>query len=160
MGESRTPRVRRYWREFCARHGVEPEQRYDVYRFGNTAEMADRLLALVLNGPKRATAGLADDFDPDTDPLPEVGVYSVILDGHNEPGCVVRTTEVEIKPLRDADAAFAWDEGEGDRTLDDWLAGHRAYFARDRSQRGLQFTDDMLTVFERFELVWPAPSGS
>jgi hypothetical protein len=28
------------------------------------------------------------------------------------------------------DEAFAWNEGEGDRTRDWWLAAHRRYFAR------------------------------
>jgi uncharacterized protein YhfF len=154
VSHERTPEVERYWRAFCEQQGIAADQRYDVYAFGDTAEMADELADLVVNGPKRATAGLLADFDPRDEPIPEVGVHSVILDGRGRPACVVRTTEVEIKPLREVDASFAWDEGEGDRTLDGWLAGHRAYFTRDRARRGLVFSDDMPTVFERFELVW------
>ena len=154
----RSAAVQEFWLEFCRRHGVDPDQRYDVFSFGDSPRMADELAALVVAGPKRATAGLLSDFGPDAEPLPEVGVHSVVLDGRGRPACVIRTTEVVVKPLREVDAAFAWDEGEGDRTLDGWLAGHRAYFTRDLARRGLPFTDDLPTVFERFELRWAGPT--
>ena len=50
--------------------------------------------------------------------------------------------------------AFAWDEGEGDRTRATWLADHEAYFRRELARLGLDFDDEMPTVFERFELVY------
>ena len=57
-------------------------------------------------------------------------------------------------PFRDVDAAFAFDEGEDDRTLASWQAIHRAFFAREGAAEGFEFTDDMDVVCERFELVW------
>ena len=157
MSPERNPEVAAYWRRFCEQEGIAADQRYDVYAFGGSPEMADKLSDLVVNGPKRATAGLLADLNPPDDPLPAVGVYSVILDGRDQPACVVRTTQVEIKALREVDAAFAWDEGEGDRSRDWWLAAHRAFFERDRTRRGLTFNDDMPTVFERFDLIWTSP---
>jgi uncharacterized protein YhfF len=62
---------------------------------------------------------------------------------------------VTIKPLSEVDAAFAWDEGEGDRTRDWWLDAHHRYFARQAAREGFELDDDILTVFERFEVVWP-----
>ena len=53
------------------------------------------------------------------------------------------------------DETFAWDEGEGDRTRDWSLAAHRRYFNRLTSREGFDFDDNILTVFERFEVVWP-----
>jgi hypothetical protein len=50
---------------------------------------------------------------------------------------------------------LAWDEGEGDRTRDRWLDVHRRYFARQASREGFEIDDDIPTVFERFETVWP-----
>jgi uncharacterized protein YhfF len=32
---------------------------------------------------------------------------------------------------------------------------HRRFFARRCARLGVTFSDDVLTVFERFELVWP-----
>ncbi|MFL4973017.1 MAG: ASCH domain-containing protein, partial [Microvirga sp.] len=45
-------------------------------------------------------------------------------------------------------AAFAFDEGEGDRTLAYWRAAHECYFTR----LG-QFAPDMLLCCERFRVV-------
>ena len=36
-----------------------------------------------------------------------------------------------------------------------WLDGHRRYFARQASREGFELDDEMLTVFERFEVEWP-----
>ena len=43
---------------------------------------------------------------------------------------VVRTTQVDVVEFADVDAAFAWDEGEGDRSLSSWRDAHMRYFGR------------------------------
>ena len=78
-----------------------------------------------------------------------------MLDGEGHPRFIWRTTEVTIKPLSQVDEAFAWDEREGDRTRDCWLAAHRRYFGRQANREGFEIDDEILTVFERFEVVWP-----
>ena len=146
--------VEAFWAAFRAASGVVDED-YDVFAFGDSAEMADELAGLVLHGPKRATAGLALEFERDGEPLPRVDGYAVVLDGRGLPVCVIRTTEVTVQPLRAVDARFAWDEGEGDRSLQWWLEAHRQFFQRRCAHYGVTFSDDIATVFERFELVWP-----
>jgi uncharacterized protein YhfF len=126
-----------------------------AFAFGDTAELADKLAELVLHGPKRATAGLPAEFEHDGEPIPRTGDHWVVLDGNGQPVCVIRTTEVEIKPLDQVDAAFAWDEGEGDRSLGWWLTAHHRYFRRACERLGEPFAEDMPVVFERFDLVWP-----
>jgi len=54
----------------------------------------------------------------------------MMLDGEARPRLIRRTIEVTIKPLSQVDEAFAWDEGEGERTRNWWLDAHRRYFAR------------------------------
>jgi len=147
--------VRRFWLTFCAETGVGADQTYDAFAFGDSTEMADELAGLVLHGPKRATAGLLADYADE--PLPEVGGHSIVLGGDSQPVCVIRTTEVRVLPFRAVDAAFAWDEGEGDRTLVWWQAAHERYFRRQCQQLGVEFRDDLPVVFERFELAWPLP---
>jgi hypothetical protein len=46
------------------------------------------------------------------------------------PRFIWRTIAVTIKSLSQVDEAFAWDEGEGERTRDWWLDAHRRYFAQ------------------------------
>ena len=92
---------------------------------------------------------------PDRRALPQLGDYVIVVDGAYKPRCIWQTTEVTIKPLIEVDEAFAWDEGESDRTCTSWLNGHRRYFARQASRESFAIDDQIPTVFERFKVVWP-----
>jgi uncharacterized protein YhfF len=124
-----------------------------VEPFGDSAELADKLIDLIVSGPKRATAGSLVDYQRD-DMLPVVGVASIATDGSGRPRAVLRTTEVRIGPLHSVDDTFAWDEGEGDRTRADCLAMHTRFFKRYLPTIGETFSSDMPTVFERFEVLY------
>jgi uncharacterized protein YhfF len=114
--------------------------------------LIDELAALILAGPKRATAGLARDFDGAE--LPKAGDMVVVVNGAGAPQCIYRTTDVRVGPLISVDDQFAWDEGEGDRTRAWWLDAHRAFFTREAERGGFEMHDGIETVFERFEVVW------
>lgn len=154
MDKPKSPAVVAYWAEFRRARGV-PEQGYDVCRFGDSASLGDELLALVLTGPKRATACLLRDVETGGEVMARVGGHVVVLDGRDRPRAIWRTSTVEVKPLDQVDEAFAWDEGEGDRTREDWLAMHTKYFTRRAEVEGFSFHPAMPAVFERFVLVWP-----
>lgn len=127
----------------------------DVFCFGDSPEMADELAALVLAGTKRATAGLLADHEDEGTAVPAAGDHCVVHLGDGRPCAVIRSTEVRVGPLSSVDAAFAWDEGEGDRSLAYWQAAHERFFRRRCAALGLAFDDSVEVVFERFELVWP-----
>ncbi|MDX1658395.1 MAG: ASCH domain-containing protein [Nitriliruptorales bacterium] len=122
------------------------------FAFGDTPEMADELGQLVREGPKRATAGWVADEEADP---PAEGQHDVVLGGDGSPICLIRTDEAETRPFKTADPAFAWDEGEGDRTLAWWRDAHVSFFTRRSEVVGEPFTDDSLVTFERFSVVWP-----
>jgi uncharacterized protein YhfF len=151
---AKTPATDAFWRAYRTAAGLDHD-RYDIVAFGDGPDMADELADLVVHGPKRATAGLLRDFTIGGEKLPEVGGHVVVIDGKGAPRCIWRTAEVTVKPLIEVDDAFAWDEGEGDRTRDDWLDGHRRYFSRQAAREGFAFHDRIETVFERFTVVWP-----
>ena len=46
-------------------------------------------------------------------------------------------------------------EREADRTREWWLDAHPPYFARQAKRDSFEFDDEILTVFGRFEAVWP-----
>jgi uncharacterized protein YhfF len=71
-----------------------------------------------------------------------------VLDGHGAPRCVIESTEVTYRRYSEVDAKFAFDEGEGDRSLKYWREAHREYFSRQGS-----FSEDMMLMCERFRLV-------
>ena len=154
MDKPRSPEVEVFWNAYRAARDV-PQQDYDVCRFGSSPAMGDELLALVLTGPKRATAYLLRDVQIGGEKMSRVGGHVVVLDGVDRPRAIWRTRTVEVKPLNEVDAAFAWDEGEGDRTRADWLAMHVRYFTARAKAEGFAFDESMPAVFERFALVWP-----
>lgn len=148
----------RMWADYVAasRGSVRADDEHPVERFGDSRELADELIGLVLHGPKRATAGLVADFAAEGAPLPRIGGHWVACDGSGAPRAVLRTTELRLGPIGSVDDAFAWDEGEGDRSRGDWLRGHRTYWNRVCAARGEEFTDEHEIVFERFRVVWPS----
>ena len=143
-----------FWRTYREAAGLHHDD-YDVVTFGADAEMATELAELVVAGIKRATAGLVRQFGPDGEPPPVVGGYVVLLDGADRPRAVWRTIEVRIGPLNSVNERFAWDEGEGERTRDWWLSAHRRFFGRRAAAQGFRMHDQIETIFERFEIVWP-----
>jgi len=144
--------VEEMWSSFATATGADGS--HTAWAFGDESDpdMATRLGKLVVDGPKRATAGLLADYEEGGEPIPSVGEYSVILDGAGEPLCIIETIEVEVRRFGDVDERFAWDEGEGDRTLEWWREAHMRFFER----IGRPVDDESLVVLERFELVWPA----
>lgn len=146
--------VRDFWIAFASAHGVDTDvEPADAFSFGDSEEMADELLALVVDGPKRATAGALADYGAEGEPLPVVGDFFVVCDGRGVPRAVIETTDIRVGPLSSVDDAFAWDEGEGERTRPDWLRTHTSFFRRSYSRRGLDFHADIDVVFERFDVV-------
>jgi uncharacterized protein YhfF len=150
----RTAETQSFWRTFRRHTGLDHDN-YVVGSFGDSPKMATALADLVIAGIKRATASLVRDYGDGREPMPKPGDFVMMLDGEERPRFIWRTTEVAIKPLSEVDEAFAWDEGERDRTRDWLVAAHRRYFGRQASREGFDFDDDILTVFERFEVVWP-----
>ena len=57
----------------------------DQFSFGDTPEMADELLALVLAGKKTATCSALWEYEADGEPLSQVGERTVVLDGRAKP---------------------------------------------------------------------------
>lgn len=146
--------VEAFWRRAIAAGAVDPgtPQPAEVDPFGDSVELADELIHLVVNGPKRATASAVADYEADGLPLPEVGDLSIATDGTGRPRAVLRTTDVRVGPLSSVDDAFAWDEGEGDRTRATWLHDHQRFFRRHLPTIGVEYHDDLPTVFQRFEV--------
>ncbi len=118
--------------------------------FGDSVKLADELINLVVNGSKRAMAAAVAAYVRDGDPLPSVGQRSIATDGTGRARALVVTTDVRIGPLSSGDEAFAWDEGEGDRSLGWWIEAHDAYFRRESAILGYEFSADLPVVFSRF----------
>lgn len=126
-----------------------------AWSFGADPEQADRLLQLVLDGTKTATASAREDYDLDDGPLPQPGALGILLDGHDRPRALVATTHVEVLPFDQVGEDHAYAEGEGDRTLATWRADHEAFFTR-HDPLGRGFRANMPVVLERFAVLYQA----
>jgi uncharacterized protein YhfF len=115
----------------------------ETFSFGDTPELADELAGLVVAGLKRATCWSVKDGE-----LTHVGKRMVVLDGKGMPAAVIETVELTQQRFNEVDAQFAYDEGEGDRSLAYWREAHRNYFTRLKT-----FAPDMLLWCERFRVV-------
>lgn len=148
--------AREFWERFLAENpAIAKDTPFQTWHFGNTSEMAAELAALVTSGVKTATASLAEINRLKPDEAPTDNGYSVVTDFDGRPVCVVRTTEIRHVPFSEVDPVFAFDEGEGDRSLDYWRSVHWDYFAGEALSHGLEFDEHSIICCERFRLLYP-----
>ena len=120
----------------------------ESFAFGDSPQLADELLALVLEGKKRATCwAVAEGLKG-----AEIGKSMVVRDGAGRPRAVLQTVDLFQRRFDEMDGAFAFDEGEGDRSLAYWRAAHQRYFTRLEL-----YQPDMMLWCERFRLVITIP---
>lgn len=118
-----------------------------TFSFGDSPELADELLALVLAGTKTATCDAVGNYGA-AEPMPVVGRRDIVLDGKGRPACAIETLEVTLQRFDEVGEDLARDEGEGERTLAYWRRVHEDYFRRNGG-----FSPDMMIVCERFKVI-------
>lgn len=145
------------WADYAAARpeAVAAGAEHTVERFGDSEELADALLEIVLSGRKRATSELASEFLAAGEQLPRIGSHWIACDGRGVPRIVIRSTSLRIGPFASVDAAFAAAEGEDDGSVESWTAEHRRYWQRTTAARGATWSEQDEIVFERFAVVWP-----
>ena len=118
--------------------------------FGSPGESRARLISLIFDGKKRATAGtLKWDYQSENEPIETVGEKLAVLNNQNEHIATIQATKVEVVKFKDVSDEFALAEGEGDLTGDDFRASHFDYW----SKLGLPISDDTEIVLLYFDLV-------
>ena len=149
--------VTQYWQAYLNTRPPDSPiraERYVAEGFGDSPAMADDLGELVVRGVKTATCSALWEWQADGDPLPEVGLKTVVLNGRGEPWCIIEVTEVTIRPFNEVNDRFAYEEGEGDRSLDYWRDAHRRFFSRTLPRIGRAFDETMPLVCERFRVIY------
>lgn len=149
-------KINQFLKQFAQHYGIsEADARaIKIDKFGDSPQMADELLVPVLSGIKTATCSALWEWQYDNEAIPYVGMLSVILNGKDEPACIIETTEVNIKNYNEVDGQFASDEGEGNRSLAYWREAHEGFFTRTLPRIGKQFSEDMPIVCERFKVIY------
>jgi 5-formyltetrahydrofolate cyclo-ligase len=119
-------------------------------------QIADKLLALYLNGKKTAGSGLVKDYELAGDELPKIGNYWIILDSKNIPRCIVKTIRVEYYQFDKVPLEVAVAEGEGDLSLEFWYEAHVNFFKPFLSGWKIDDINKETLVTEFYEVVYKA----
>jgi len=90
-------------------------------------------------------------------PLPQKGDLSIVLDGNGNPVLVIETVSVVILPFNKVSEQFAFEEGEGNRSLSYWRMAHENYFRRSLRESALDKTKPV--VCERFKVAYHKADG-
>ncbi|MGI9171111.1 MAG: ASCH domain-containing protein [Candidatus Nanopelagicus sp.] len=117
--------------------------------FGTPGQMRDRLNNLIINGNKRATAGLLkEDYLDEGEEIEFVGEKLAILDNQQKPIGIVKVTRVEVLDFKDVPTEFALAEAEGDLSGDDFRQSHLKFW----NSVGIEVLPDTKIVTVYFDL--------
>ena len=151
-------KIETFWQDYLStlsEEGRKNTPTFVVDQFADTPEAATKVGKLVRDGIKTTTSSLAWGLEHIGEPLPNMGDISLIMDGNGEPLCIIELIEVEIKPFNAVDEQFAFEYGEGDRTLALWLSDNWDFHSRWCMEIGREPSETMPIVFKRFRLLYP-----
>jgi uncharacterized protein YhfF len=138
-----------------------PPGKVHMDTFGDSAEMSQKLLALIIDGRKRGGACLLWTYEFENEALPGIGDIGIVVDHLEQPKIITRTVKIEIVPFRNVTAEFAAREGEGEGaeagTLEYWRREHWQYFTRECARIGREIDESMPVVCESFDVVESVP---
>lgn len=137
-----------YWNEYW-KNQIKPES-VSAWQFGADP---DTLAQLVIDGIKTATCSGHIFYELENEPLPTTEDYNIILNSDDKPVAITKTIEVTLTSMNEVSEKFAIAEGEGDRTYRYWWGEHEKFFRQELNTIGHEFSEDMLLVCERFEVI-------
>lgn len=117
--------------------------------FGTRGEFRSRLIDCVINGNKRATAGLIDEYQTEGEPVEHVGEKLAMVDNDMNHVATLLVTGVEQCRFADVPDEFALAEAEGDLNAADFRASHFDSWRR----QGISIQSDTRVVLIYFDLL-------
>ena len=149
-----TTSIDAFWTRFVKSQGIDNRTSPIAFSFCDNRNDADTCAALVVAGIKQATAPSLWWFEKHKETIPRVGEYFIVTNWNGEPQAVIQTTAVVVVPFGKVDTAFAFSEGEGDRSLAEWQRLHRSYYAREMGCNINEITDDFAVVCHHFRCIF------
>jgi len=108
--------------------------------FGTPGKSRQTLVNFVINGNKRATAGLAADYEKESEEVEFVGECLSMVDNDGKHVATLQVTRVDTTRFADVPDEFALAEAEGDLNAADFRASHMQYWTK----VGETITDDTM----------------
>jgi len=116
---------------------------------GTPGAMRQRLNQLILDGHKRATAGLLMEYVKEDEELERRGELLALVDDDARRVATVVVVDVATVPFIEVPWKFAQADGEDDESLVEWREGHRRFW----SAEGDTVDDQTPVVLIWFEVV-------
>jgi len=149
--------VEKIWRNYLASIGESIDKTnkdHTSWYFGANEQSSNDLAKLVREGIKRGTTSLNYWYDVKNEELPTEDTHSSITDWSGIAQCIIKTKKVTVLPFKDVNEKFAQIEGEGDKSLRYWRKVHINFFEKELKEKEIEFSQEMLVVFEEFEVVY------
>lgn len=144
-----------YWKKFQEQNAEYASiSQPPSYFYCDNKKDADECAELVVNKIKQATSPSVWWFEKYHEPFPQVGDLAIITNWDGVARAIVRTTKVEFVEFRRISSAYAYIEGEGDRSLDYWKKVHWEYYANEMKAFEEHPSEEMVIVCEYFETIW------
>ena len=117
--------------------------------FGSPGKSRETIVNFVVHGNKRATAGMAAEYETEGEEVEYIGECLAMLDNESKHVATLQVTRVDISPFADVPDEFALAEAEGDLNAADFRASHYAFWTR----AGETITDDTMINQIYFDLL-------
>jgi len=148
--------IKKMWEDYLISIGestANDNKNYTSWYFCDNEKSANDLAKLVREEIKRGTASLYCLYEVENEELPIEGNYSIITNWNGIAQCIIRTKKVTVLPFKDVNEEYAKIEGEGDKSLKYWQKEHIAFFTRELKELQMDFSQNILVVFEEFDVV-------
>ena len=117
--------------------------------FGSPGKSRETIVNFVVHGNKRATAGMAAEYETEGEEVEFIGECLAMLDNDSRHIATLQVTRVDISRFADVPDEFALAEAEGDLNAADFRASHYAFWTR----AGETITDDTMINQIYFDLL-------
>jgi len=117
--------------------------------FGSPGKSRETIVNFVVHGNKRATAGMAAEYETEGEVIEYIGECLAMLDNDSHHIATLQVTRVEVSRFADVPDEFALAEAEGDLNAADFRASHFDFWTR----AGETITDDTMINQIYFDLL-------
>jgi len=117
--------------------------------FGSPGKSRETIVNYVVHGNKRATAGMAAEYETEGEVIEYIGECLAMLNNDSQHIATLQVTRVEVSRFADVPDEFALAEAEGDLDAADFRASHYDFWTR----IGETITDDTMINQIYFDLL-------
>ncbi len=142
-----------FWARCSDQLGPAAQARgYIERRIGNSAELVDQVLELVISGEKTGTFSLPGELARQG-PLPRAGDYFILTRFDGSAACLVVLEECEEVPFDKISQRHIEVEAVAVRDLKLWQDFHRQYWTKVLEAQGEVFKESQALLAQRFKLL-------